>query len=256
MPAQRDNASLADPAIRMPDYGIDAPGFVRGFALTAVGLATVGLVAIAMATRRRPFTLAAIPILALALAPASLGLSMRAYAFVGKHRLRDHLLRQRTWRGDEAVLDVGSGRGLMAIGAAQRAPFGRTIALDIWSVKDLTGNTPDGLRANTLIEGVETTVQIVHGDARTLPCADDSIDVVTSVFCIHNIEPESEHARACAEIARVLKPGGMAMIADFPGVDPYVGPLRAAGLHVDGPFRAESIALSIAGYLVATKPPG
>ena len=74
-----------------------------------------------------------------------------------------------------------------------------------------------------------------------------------SVFCIHNIEPAADRLATCREVARVLKPGGTALIADFPGTAPYVDTLRAAGLAVAGPFRAERIALGIAGYLVATK---
>ena len=37
------------------------------------------------------------------------------------------------WRGDEQVLDVGTGRGLMLIGTAQDVPAGLAIGIDIWS---------------------------------------------------------------------------------------------------------------------------
>jgi SAM-dependent methyltransferase len=236
---------------RLPRYGIDAPGFVWGFLGTALGLTVVG---VAILTEGPPpFNLLGILVLLLALGPASLGISMLLYAFVGKQRLRDHLLRQRVWRGEEVVLDIGSGRGLMAIGAAQRAPMGKVIAIDIWSAKDLTGNTPEALRENAITEGVDQIVEIASRDARALGLADASVDVVVSVFCLHNIEPEVDREKACREIARVLKPGGVALIADFPGAGPYVPVLRAAGLDVAGPFRAEPIALGIAGYLVASK---
>lgn len=74
------------------------------------------------------------------------------------------------------------------------------------------------------------------------------------MFCIHNIEPEKDRDAACREIARVLKPGGTAMIADFPGAAAYVDVFRSAGLTVVGPLRAARMALGVAGYLVATKP--
>jgi len=38
---------------------------------------------------------------------------------VGKVRERERLLDTLTWRGDEQVLDLGCGRGLMLIGAAR-----------------------------------------------------------------------------------------------------------------------------------------
>ncbi len=201
-----------------------------------------------------PIRLVAWPLSVAAAVLLALGSSMLLYSFLGKQRLRDHLLRQRDWGGDEVVLDIGAGRGLMALGAAHRVPAGRVIALDLWSGKDLTGNTPDRLHSNARIERVAERVQVVTGDARTLNLADASIDAVLSVLCLHNIEPTADRHAACREIARVLKPGGAAMVADFPGVATYVEVFRAAGLDVAGPFRAEAIALGIAGYLVATKP--
>jgi hypothetical protein len=42
------------------------------------------------------------------------------FSKVGKLRERDRLLDSIPWRGDEAVLDVGCGRGLLLVGAAKR----------------------------------------------------------------------------------------------------------------------------------------
>ncbi len=235
----------------MPDYGIDAPGVVIGFFAGAFGLVIAGWF-IAVKTAGLVQFLAW-PVLAVAAVMLALGASMLIYAFIGKQRLRDHLLRHRQWRGDETVLDIGAGRGLMAVGAALRAPYGKVIALDIWSAKDLTGNTPDALRRNAKIEGVENRIEILTGDAQRLELVDQSIDAVVSVFCIHNIEQEEGRLNACREIARVLKPGGVAMIADFPGVSAYVDVLNSAGLRVTGPLRADRIVMSIAGYLIASK---
>ncbi|MBC7925580.1 MAG: methyltransferase domain-containing protein [Bryobacteraceae bacterium] len=236
----------------MPNYGIDAPGVVQGMFGGALAAGVVGLLLLAYAPGW--LSIFGYAILAVALVPLILGVSMLLYAFVGKQRFRDHLLRQRSWRGDETVLDIGAGRGLMAIGAALRVPTGRVIALDIWSSRDLSGNNPEGLQNNAALEGVERLVEIVTADARKIDLPDSSVDVVLSVFCIHNIEPAAEQQNACREITRVLKPGGIAMIADFPGVGGYVEVFRQAGLQVKGPMRAESIAFGIAGYLVATKP--
>ena len=109
------------------------------------------------------------------------------------------------------------------------------------------------MRANAATANVRHPIEVVTADARKLDFPDASVDVVVSVFCIHNIEPAADRLAACREIARVMNLGGTAMIADFPGAAPYLGAFRAAGLTVAGPFRAERIALGIAGYLVATK---
>lgn len=234
---------------RSPHYGIDAPAVAA--ALLGGGVAG-GAVATRAAHRAPPW----VTLLAggAALSAGLTGLSMVLYSRLGKQRLRDHLLRQRRWRGDEVVLDVGAGRGLMAIAAAHRAPAGRVTAVDMWSRRDLSGNTPSALARNASIENVAERVAVVTGDARRLDAGTGTVDVVASVFCLHNITPTSERLTACREIARVLQPGGTAVIADFPTVRPYVEAFRDAGLHVDGPFRAERFALGVAGYLVATKP--
>ncbi len=39
----------------------------------------------------------------------------------GKIRIRDSIINSISWRGDESVLDVGCGSGLMLIGAGQDA---------------------------------------------------------------------------------------------------------------------------------------
>lgn len=117
----------------------------------------------------------------------------------------------------------------------------------------MSDNTPAELTKNARLLGVEQTIEIVTGDARKLDLPDASVDVVLSVFCIHNIEPEQERAIACQEIVRVLKPGGMAAIADFPSVIDYVEIFQKAGLKVIGPFRGETTSLTISAYLFAAK---
>lgn len=237
--------------LQKPDYGVDAPGVVRG--LFGGGLVALISCIISKVWLSGWFNLISGLLILVGTVLLILGVSMLAYAYVGKHMLREHLLAQHEWRGDEVVLDIGAGRGLMAIGAALRAPQGHVIALDIWSQADLSNNTPDELTKNARLMGVEKTIEIVTGDARKLDLPDASVDLVLSVFCIHNIEPELERAFACQEIARVLKPGGVAAIADFPSVCGYVDVFQKAGLQVIGPFRGETTCFTISAYLFAVK---
>lgn len=62
---------------------------------------------------------------------------------VGKLRSRDRLLDGLALRGDETVLDVGCGRGLLLIGAAKRLTTGTAVGVDIWQTEDLSGNRPE-----------------------------------------------------------------------------------------------------------------
>ena len=66
--------------------------------------------------------------------------------------------------------------------------------------------------------GESGRIVLVHGDAMRLPVASGSADAVTIAFGIRNVQTASV---ACAEMARVLKPGGRLAILEF-GV-PRVG---------------------------------
>ena len=55
---------------------------------------------------------------------------------VGKFRARDALLNAVRGGGDEQVLDVGCGHGLMLIGAAKRLSSGHATGIDIWQDVD------------------------------------------------------------------------------------------------------------------------
>jgi demethylmenaquinone methyltransferase / 2-methoxy-6-polyprenyl-1,4-benzoquinol methylase len=60
--------------------------------------------------------------------------------------------------------------------------------------------------------GESRRVVLVQGDAMRLPVADRSADAVTIAFGIRNVHTASV---ACAEMARVLKPGGRLAILEF-----------------------------------------
>src|SRR3546814_12624473 len=77
---------------------------------------------------------------------------------IGKVRLRDKVLATLPWRGDERVLDVGCGHGLMLAGAAQRLLTGRVIGIDIWRSEDQARNSPEATLRNMRLEGVSERV--------------------------------------------------------------------------------------------------
>jgi ubiquinone/menaquinone biosynthesis C-methylase UbiE len=160
------------------------------------------------------------------------GLLMLLYAKWGKFRHRDMMLNMVHWRGDERVLDVGTGRGLLLIGAARRLTTGKGTGIDIWSTKDLSGNSLERTQANVDVEGVQNKVELKSDDARKLSFPDASFDVILSNLCIHNIPDEEGRAQACREITRVLKPGGTALISDFINTGAYEKIFATCGLKV------------------------
>lgn len=147
----------------------------------------------------------------------------------GKKRQRDILLDQYPWKGNETVLDVGCGRGLLVIGAAKRLTTGNAYGIDIWSGKDLSGNQKAAARRNCEFEAVSEKITLLDADARNLLFEDEMFDVIVSSMVIHNID-KAGRRKAIAEMIRVCKKGGMIFIQDFQYTKEYVQMLREAGL--------------------------
>jgi len=210
---------------------MDAPGVIRNLLATGVGLALLGwffpIVQVGSVTvllgRSTVFPAASFMLG---------GLLMVGYSKVGKFRHRDRMLRMVEWKGNELVLDVGTGRGLMLIGAAKKLTTGKAVGIDIWSAKDLSGNTQEATLRNVELEGIRQGVEVQDGDATALEFADGTFDLVLSNLCIHNIPSKEGRDKACREIVRVLKPGGRALISDFIHTADYVKAFQRAGANV------------------------
>ena len=159
------------------------------------------------------------------------------YSKSGKLRIRDELLQAITWAGNETVIDIGCGRGLLLVGAARHLKAGKAIGVDVWLPKALTGNEPKGALENAALEGVAERVEVAAGDARKLPFPDGSIDVVVSNFVLHEIQTGPEREEMVREIVRVLKPGGRVALVDFMFTEQCVGELINCGLANAGRAR-------------------
>lgn len=106
-------------------------------------------------------------------------------------------------KGD-TVLDIGAGAGTDSWIAAQRVgPRGKVYALDM---------TPAMLARLRALAAAVPNLEVLEGNAESLPLPDASVDVVTSNGML-NLVPDKR--RAIAEIFRVLKPGGRVQIADI-----------------------------------------
>jgi SAM-dependent methyltransferase len=219
-----------------PDYGIDAPTVVRNLLLAAAASVLITIVFPRPTIGHVTFVLnpGLFYTAAWLTVPAVL---MLHYSKAGKFRHRDLMLAKLHWTGTETVLDVGSGRGLLLIGAAKLLSTGHAIGIDIWSTVDLSGNSPEAVKKNITLEGVEGKADIRSEDARTMSFADESFDVVLTNACLHNIHPGEGRRQACCEIARVLKPRGLVVISDFQHIREYAREFRKAGFSVEmGPL--------------------
>jgi arsenite methyltransferase len=158
------------------------------------------------------------------------------YVKFGKFKHRDFMLRMHLWRGDEQVLDVGCGRGLLLAGAAKRLATmgnaGHATGIDIWSNVDMGGNSEAATMRNLELENVADRCTLVSAGAQEMPFADASFDLIVSNLCIHNIYDKLTRMKALAEIVRVLKPGGEALISDYKLTKEYAKEFAALGLDV------------------------
>lgn len=216
---------------RSPHYGVDAPRLV----LRLLTGGTAGLAAGYFVHRHLP-RYAWAPGTGIALFNAGLGCLiggalMLASSYFGKLRLRDRLLERLDLKGDETLLDVGCGHGLLLIGAAKRLPQGRAIGIDLWSQVDQANNSREATLRNAEIEGVTERIEVRDGDMQELPFPDSSFDAVIASLAIHNVPKREGRRKTIREIARVLKPGGQVAIADIKSVGLYADELRRAGME-------------------------
>jgi SAM-dependent methyltransferase len=204
---------------KLPDYGIDAPGAFRTF--FAIGV--WGFVFWIL------FHWAGF------LAAGAWGSAMAFFFYASSKWLKQRecgaMLRSLGLRGDERVLDVGCGRGLLLIGAAKRMTTGTAYGIDIWRKRDQSGNSREATEANINAEAVAERVEIQDADARHLPFYDDFFDVVVSNLALHNISGIEERHQALSEIRRVLKPGGRLVIGDIVRGREYARGLRKLGME-------------------------
>ena len=162
--------------------------------------------------------------------------------------------------------DLGTGTGSVLKSFARLA--GQSIGID--SSREMLAVA----RAQLDQAGIRHA-QVRHGDIYALPFSDASADFVTIHQVLHFLD---DPARAVAEAARILKPGGRILIADFAphdmehlrehhahrrlgiGTDQMMQWLQRAGLvltqhdSLAPPWRKEGTGLSVSLWL-AGKPP-
>jgi arsenite methyltransferase len=219
-----------------PDYGIDAPGVMRNFFIFGALCLLLAIFA--------PHIIHLGPVDLNARGfywPAGFligeGFLFLLYVKVGKFRHRDFMLNLHTWRGDENVLDVGCGRGLLLTGAAKRiatlSGTGHATGIDVWSNVDMGGNSAAATQHNLELEGISNFCTLLSEPAQTMSFPDATFDVIVSNLCLHNIYDAPTRRQALNQIVRVLKPGGVALISDYKLTGEYAKEFSSVGLFVE-----------------------
>lgn len=112
-------------------------------------------------------------------------------------------------RPDDELLELGCGSAGFLAGQADRVS--RVAGIDLSDLQV-------GLARRRLADRISAgTAQIIHGDAAALPWPDDSFTVVT---CMSVFEAFPEAEPVVAEVFRVLRPGGRAVLNIGERVEP------------------------------------
>jgi arsenite methyltransferase len=240
-----------------PDYGVDAPNVLRNLFLFGIACLLFGIFGphqihlgqITFLPQPMFFWTGTLLVIE--------GFLFLLYVKVGKFHHRDRMLLLHTWRGNEQVLDVGCGRGLLLAGAAKLLTGGgRATGIDIWSNVDMGGNSEAATVHNLQLEGISDRCTLLGVPAQEMPFPDGSFDVILSNLCLHNIYDRKTRRRALEQIVRVLKPGGQAILSDYKLTGEYARQLQDAGLIVERHWGNPLYTFPPLRIVIASKPLG
>jgi ubiquinone/menaquinone biosynthesis C-methylase UbiE len=156
--------------------------------------------------------------------------------FVFRGQVRELRLRTATlahMQPGDAVLDVGCGTGTLVMEVARRVGrAGRVAGVD--------PGTEQIARARAKAARHNLPIEFQIGVIEQLPFPDQTFDVVFSTLMMHHL-PAPLKRQGLVEIARVLKPGGRLVIADFKRKQERTG--QAARFHAGGSSMQDLVAL-------------
>ena len=98
-----------------------------------------------------------------------------------------------------------------------------------WNIRRAGGGKAEAGNgdASAPLDSSVSAVEFVQARAEAMPFPDASFDAVTCVYLLHEL-PADARAAVAKEVARVLKPGGLLVVADSiqlgdrPRLDPHL----------------------------------
>ena len=107
-------------------------------------------------------------------------------------------------KNSDVVADIGCGNGRHLLPCAENVSH--AVGVDI---------SQNILRIvqNKLLNKNIVNVSLIHANVVQLPLADNSFDAVLFIASLHNIKGKEHRRRALQEVARMLKPNGVALIS-------------------------------------------
>jgi len=131
----------------------------------------------------------------------------------------------------ERIVDLGCGVGRVSVALAERFPDA-----EVWG---LDAGGPMVRYAHQRANDLGVAVHFAQRLAEDTKFADDSVDLVNAYILFHEVEREAAPA-VCAEVFRILRPGGVFDVTDFHTGDaaptePYARYLR----WIDHVYNAE-----------------
>jgi ubiquinone/menaquinone biosynthesis C-methylase UbiE len=104
------------------------------------------------------------------------------------------------------AIDIGTGPGIFPIFLSKALPGIRFKGIDLSPVM------VDLAKRNAIEEGLGDQIEFQIGSAYSLPCEDQSIDLILCINTLHHLDRPIDFFN---EVARALKEGGAFVIVDF-----------------------------------------
>lgn len=124
------------------------------------------------------------------------------------------------------LLDVGSGTGVLAVGALRHWPAVRVVAVDPSS--RMLAIAADAARSGA--QGASARIRTITSAAERMPIAEASADVAVSSFVVQLV---ANRAAVFREIHRILRPGGRLALVTWHADDPPFEPEELFGDVLD-----------------------
>jgi len=211
---------------KIKKYGIDAPLMTFSYLIIGLGVLVIANYIPAYMHKEVMYLWGVLLICA--------GLIALHTSLAGKSKIWDKIINGLDVKADAAVLDLGTGRGLVLTKLAKKLKSnGLAVGIDLWKSQDQLNNSSIKTQTNLEEANLECKVELDTGDIRDLPYANNKFDIVTTSFVVHNIKSADGRRKALAEAYRVLKDNGTFVLVDTGHhADEYMTVLENLGFKV------------------------